>query len=226
MARINLLPWRAERRKQRQSEFFAMLGGSAVAALLIGALGWLFFSGQIDGQIARNAYLTQEIAKTKEQNKEIDALEAKKANLLQRKQVIEELQGDRSQNVRLFDELVRTIPDGVKLGSIKQNGQVLTLNGSTQSNARVSSYMRNLESSGWITNPDLSVIEAKGDDRSLPYQFTLTVGLVKPDPNKPADGQTTPADPNAIAAPQPGVATPADAATVPATQPAPNGGAQ
>ena len=104
----------------------------------------------------------------------------KKANLLARKEVIEELQGSRSQMVHLFDELVRTIPEGVRLSSIKQAGQTLTLEGYAQSNARVSSYMRNLEASGWMTNPDLKVIEAKGGDKGLPNMFSLKVTLKNP----------------------------------------------
>ncbi|MGQ0801990.1 MAG: PilN domain-containing protein [Pseudomarimonas sp.] len=84
--------------------------------------------------------------------------------------------------MHLFDELVRTIPDGVKLNSIKQVGQQLTLSGIAQSNARVSSYMRALQQSGWVTSPDLSIIEAKGDDRSMPFQFDLKVMLTQPKP--------------------------------------------
>ena len=161
MARINLLPWRAERRKQRQKEFMTMLGLSAAAGLLISFLIVVYYNGQIEGQQGRNQYLRDQIVLVDQQIKEIEALDKKKANLLARKQVIEELQASRSQMVHLFDELVRTIPEGVRLTSIKQNGQTLTLEGRAQSNARVSSYMRNLESSGWMASPDLSIIEAK-----------------------------------------------------------------
>ena len=100
---------------------------------------------------------------------EIEELDKKKAKLLARKEVIEQLQANRSQMVHLFDSLVRTIPDGVVLTSIKQEGEKLTLEGRSQSNARVSTYMRNLEGSGWMTKPDLSIIEAKGDDKGLPF---------------------------------------------------------
>src|SRR5690606_37859644 len=92
----------------------------------------------------------------------------------------EQLQADRSQIVHLIDELVRTIPEGVRVTSIERNGAQLILDGVTQSNARVSSYMRNLQASGWIKNPDLKIIEAAGRDRSMPYQFTLSVTLTKP----------------------------------------------
>ena len=180
MARINLLPWRAERRKQRQKEFMTMLGLAAGAALLLSFLIVMYYNGQIEGQQNRNEYLRDQIKLVDEQIKEIEALDKKKANLLARKQVIEELQASRSQMVHLFDQLVRTIPEGVRLSSIAQSGQSLTLTGQAQSNARVSSYMRNLEESGWMANPDLSIIEAKGDDKGLPNAFTLKVKLQTP----------------------------------------------
>jgi len=180
MARINLLPWRAERRKLRQKEFISMLGLAAMLALLISFLIVMYYSGQIEGQQNRNEYLRQEIVLVDQKIKEIEELDRKKANLLARKQVIEQLQASRSQMVHLFDELVRTIPEGVRLSSIKQNGQTLTLEGRAQSNARVSSYMRNLEASGWMTNPDLSIIETKGEDKGLPNMFSLKVTLKNP----------------------------------------------
>ena len=180
MARINLLPWRAERRKQRQKEFVSMLGLAAVLALLISFLIYMYYDGQIEGQQNRNEYLRQQIVLVDQQIAEIEELDRKKANLLARKQVIEQLQASRSQMVHLFDELVRTIPEGVRLSSIKQNGQTLTLEGRAQSNARVSSYMRNLEASGWMANPDLSIIEAKGADKGLPNMFSLKVTLKNP----------------------------------------------
>ena len=151
MARINLLPWRAERRKQRQRDFYGMLGVAAIGGVLLSLLIWFYYDRQVSGQGERNAFLQTEIAKVKEQNKEIDRLDRQKDRLLARKKVIEELQAKRSQMVHLFDALVRTIPDGVVLTSLKQEGDILTLEGRTQSNARVSAYMRNLESSGWMS---------------------------------------------------------------------------
>lgn len=180
MARINLLPWRAERRKLRQKEFVSMLGLSAVAALLVSFLVVMYYNGQLEGQQNRNAYLREQIVIVDKQIAEIEELDKKKANLLARKQVIEQLQASRSQMVHLFDQLVRTIPEGVRLSSIKQNGQTLTLEGLAQSNARVSSYMRNLEESGWMGNPDLTIIETKGDDKGLPNVFSLKVTLKSP----------------------------------------------
>jgi type IV pilus assembly protein PilN len=180
MAKINLLPWRAERRKQRQKEFYVMLGGAALVAVLIAFGVVKFFDHLIETQNRRNTHLQNEIAQLDIKIKEIEALDRKKAELLARKAVIEQLQANRSQMVHLFDELVRTIPDGVRLNSIKQTGDQLTLDGVAQSNARVSSYMRSLEASGWMTNPDLSVIEARGTDKSMPYAFALGVKLTKP----------------------------------------------
>ena len=211
MARINLLPWRAERRKQRQKEFLTLLGFSAAAAAFLAFLIISYYNGQISGQTDRNAYLQDQIAKVDTQIKEIDALDEKKSKLLARKEVIEQLQANRSQMVHLFDSLVRTIPDGVILTSIKQEGDKLTLEGRSQSNARVSTYMRNLEGSGWMSKPDLSIIEAKAGDAGLPYVFTLSVLLVNPNAPKDLNGDgkpDAPADGTAPAAP----ATPAPAA--------------
>jgi len=190
MARINLLPWRAERRKQRQREFYAMLGLAAVGGLLLSLMVWFYYDRQVSGQGERNQFLQAEIDKVKLQNKEIDRLDSQKERLLARKRVIEELQAKRSQMVHLFDALVRTIPDGVVLTALKQEGDVLTLEGRTQSNARVSAYMRNLETSGWMTNPELSIIEARAPDKekdarsgpvsdlgALPYVFVVKVKL-------------------------------------------------
>ncbi len=180
MARINLLPWRAERRALRQKEFVSMLGLSAVAALLVSFLVVMYYNGQLEGQQNRNSYLRDQIVIVDKQIAEIEELDKKKANLLARKQVIEQLQASRSQMVHLFDQLVRTIPEGVRLSSIKQNGQTLTLEGLAQSNARVSSYMRNLEESGWMGSPDLTIIETKGEDKGLPNVFSLKVTLKSP----------------------------------------------
>ena len=180
MAKINLLPWRAERRKQRQKEFYGMLGFAAIGAALLGFVVVQYFDHLIDDQNRQNTRLNEEITKLDAAILEIEALDKRKAELLARKAVIEQLQSSRSQMVHLFDELVRTIPDGVRLNSIKQTGDKLTLDGVAQSNARVSSYMLQLEESGWMTSPDLGFIEAKGVDKAMPYQFALTVTLKKP----------------------------------------------
>ena len=216
MARINLLPWRAERRKQRQKEFMVMLGLSAVAGVVLWFFVNSYYNAQLDGQNDRNSYLQQQIAQVDTQIKEIEELDKKKAKLLARKEVIEQLQANRSQMVHLFDQLVRTIPDGVILTSIKQEGDKLTLEGRSQSNARVSTYMRQLEGSGWMTKPDLSVIEAKEGDPGLPYTFTLSVLLANPNAPKDASGTLGAPAPNAPAGSQAPV-TPAPAPAKPTT---------
>lgn len=203
MARINLLPWRAERRKQRQKEFAGMLVASAVLGVVLAFLVVSYYSAQIDGQNERNAFLREQIKQVDTQIKEIEQLDQKKAKLLARKEVIEQLQANRSQMVHLFDSLVRTIPDGVILTAAKQEGDKLTLEGRGQSYGRVSSYMRNLESSGWMTRPELSIIEAKAGDPGLPYAFTLSVMLANPNAPKDTDGDGVPDAPAAAPAAAP-----------------------
>ncbi|MEO6263498.1 MAG: PilN domain-containing protein [Luteimonas sp.] len=217
MARINLLPWRAERRKLRQKEFLTMLGLSAVAAAVLAFLIISYYNAQISGQNERNAYLQGQITQVDKQIKEIDELDKKKTKLLARKEVIEQLQANRSQMVHLFDSLVRTIPDGVILTSIKQEGDKLTLSGRTQSNARVSTYMRNLEGSGWMTKPDLSIIEAKAGDPGLPFTFTLSVTLANPNAPKDENGDGVPDAP----APAAGAVAPGTPAASPPATPVP-----
>ena len=231
MAKINLLPWRAERRAQRQKEFYGMLGLAAAAGIVLSFLIWFYYGQQISGQNTRNQFLEQEIVKVKAQNEEIKTLGKQKDRLLARKKVIEQLQANRSQMVHLFDSLVRTIPDGVALANIKQEGEILTLEGRAQSNARVSAYMRNLEGSGWMTNPDLSIIEAKGPDkagpgavasdvRALPYVFTLQVKLANPNAPDEEGGAApagSPAVADSTAAAGTGTATPSTTPAAPAT---------
>lgn len=201
MTRINLLPWRAERRKQRQKDSMMMLALSAVAAVVLSFLIITYYNGQISGQEERNSYLTTQISLLDKQIEEIEELDRKKAKLLARKEVIEVLQANRSQMVHLFDSLVRSIPDGVVLTSVKQDNDTLTLDGRSQSNARVSTYLRMLEQSGWMTAPELAIIEAKGEDKGLPYVFTLQVKLANPNAPKDLDGDGIPDAPVAPAAP-------------------------
>lgn len=229
MARINLLPWRAERRKQRQKEAMVMLALSALAAVVLSFLIVGFYNAQIDGQNERNDFLKARITEVDKQIAEIDELDKKKAKLLARKEVIEKLQANRSQMVHLFDSLVRTIPDGVMLTSIKQDSETLTLEGRSQSNARVSTYMRNLEGSGWMTNPELAIIEARGTDKGLPYEFKLQVKLANPNAPKDEDGDGIP-DPLPVESEATPVAdtteaAPAEVAAMPAeeTTPVPAG---
>lgn len=183
MPRINLLPWREEQRKQRQKAFLSMLGaGSIAGVVLVVVLSWLQGT-RIDGQRDRNTYLRNEISRLEREIKKIEELENTRESLLSRKQVIEDLQQNRTLMVHLFDQLVRTIPSGVRLTSVRQQGTQLTLSGLTQSNARVSAYMRNLDSSTWLHNPTLRIISADEGQQVTPdqrYKFTLDVTLQAP----------------------------------------------
>lgn len=253
MARINLLPWRAERRRQRKQQFNMMLGAAALAGLLLSGVIWMYYKGQISGQNDRNDYLKTQITELDRQIAEIKELDEKKADLLRRKQAIEELQSNRYQMVHLFDSVVRTLPDGIVLTQLKQEGEVLTIDGRSESNARVAMYMRNIEGSGWMTSPEVNVIEnapatapAPSPGASvmntpasvLPYQFTMKVKLSNPnapkDPNaspgsisttqaQPANAPLQPASPPQAAAPAAGT-QPQVAA--PAVTPAPVAPAQ
>jgi type IV pilus assembly protein PilN len=179
MARINLLPWRAEIRKQQQKDFIAaiLLGVSLTVALMI--LVHFDIASRIEYQGERNHYLESEIAILDKRIKEIDDLETKKKRLLAKMEVIQQLQASRPEIVHLFDELGRTIPEGVYLADLTQVDKNITVNGLAQSNARVSAYMRNLESSIWLKSPLLNVIETKVDGRDSKKErqnrFTLQV---------------------------------------------------
>ncbi len=180
MAKINLLPWREERRKLQQRQFNSMLGLALLAGLLLSAMVYLYYSGQVSGQIKRNDLLRQEIAAVEVKIKEIEELDKRKEGLLSRKRVIEELQGKRYEMVSLFSDLARSIADGAQISTIMQSGSDLVIQGRAQSSARVSSYMKNIMASPVISQPDLTVIEARGGDRSLPYEFILNAKVKKP----------------------------------------------
>jgi type IV pilus assembly protein PilN len=161
MPRINLLPWRAEQRKKRRNQFFIGLGGAVAAALLVVLLANLVMGAIIDNQRSRNDLLKGEIQALDQRIKEIIDLEAKKDSLLARMDIIEQLQRSRPEIVHVFDQLVRTLPDGVSLTSVKQNGTRLEIKGAAESNTRVSALMRNIDKSGWLREPDLEVVEVK-----------------------------------------------------------------
>ena len=211
MANINLLPWRAERRKQREREFYMMLAGTAVAALAV-LMAAIFWMGHLIGdQNDRNAYLQGEIKALDKKIEEIKDLDRKRSALLTRKEIIEQLQSNRSQMVHLFDEMVKTIPDGTRLSSMKQAGETLTLEGVAESNSRVASYMRNIDGSPWMGRTDLRKIEnksaSKDADKKMPYVFSLDVRLRKPEAAKDEDGDGVPDEP-VDAAQAEGAATP------------------
>jgi type IV pilus assembly protein PilN len=185
MARINLLPWREELRKERQQQFFTLIGLSAGLMVAIIVLVHINFAGVISNQQDRNKYLNGEIKKLDAKIKEIEDLEKEKARLLARMNVIQQLQTSRPQVVHVFDELVTTLPEGVYLTSIKNTGAAVELSGFAQSNARVSSYMRNIDNAGWLTGPKLSVIETKDEKGQRISQFVLKAQTATPgDQNK------------------------------------------
>ena len=179
-ARINLLPHREERRKRARTHFAVLGGMTAALGLLIVAAGWLFYSGRISNQEDRNRFLKSEIAKLDKEIDEIREVKDKIQALLARKQVIETLQTDRVQTVYLLDELVRQMPEGVFLKSVKQRGPNIELVGYAQSNARVSTLMRNVESSPWLTNPNLVEIKAVNLGKMRVSEFSMRLGMKRP----------------------------------------------
>jgi type IV pilus assembly protein PilN len=178
MARINLLPWREELRKEKQNQFVVTLMIMVGITGLIMAGVHFYFDDRIDYQNSRNAYLNSEISKLDIQISKIKTFEAEKKNLQARLDIIQRLQGSRSEIVHLFDEVVRTLPDGVYLKTLKQAGNNLTINGIAQSNARVSSYMWNIEKSEWIGNPKLTVISTAKSGNQRSSDFSLQVQQV------------------------------------------------
>lgn len=184
MARINLLPWREEQRKEQTRQFVSLL---AISAVMMAALLLLVFfnvSKMIDNQNFRNQLLTTEIGKLEEQLKQIEELESTKAELLSRMEIIQSLQQKRPQIVHVFDEIVRTLPEGVYLTSLKQQGDGFEFIGISESNGRVSAYMRNIDASEWMKNPKLKVIEAKRKD-GRGSEFALE--LVQTSPHEEAE---------------------------------------
>jgi type IV pilus assembly protein PilN len=157
--RINLLPHREQKRQARQRQFFTLMISLAVLGLAVIALVHGILAAQIESQESRNRALTAEIAKLDEQIKEIDRLRDQIQAVLARKQVVETLQGNRSEAVHLLDQLVRQLPDGIYLRSVRQNGPKVTVVGYAQSNARVSTLMRNIEASPWLSTPELVEIK-------------------------------------------------------------------
>jgi len=153
--RINLLPHRAQKRQARKRQFVSLAVLLAIAAVAVVGLVHLVLATQIDRQNARNKLLKTEIVKLDDQIKEIDKLRDQIQQVLARKQVVENLQSNRNEAVHLLDQMVRQLPDGIYLKSIRENGTKVQIIGYAQSNARVSTLMRNIESSPWITKPDL-----------------------------------------------------------------------
>jgi len=179
MPSINLLPWRAELRKRRQKEFLIGLGGAAGLAVLIALVAHFTVSTMIDAQQAKNELIKSEIALLDKQIEEIIALEEQKARMVARMQVIEKLQKSRPEVVKLFDDMVRTLPEGVYLTGVKQSDRRLEFNGVAQSSTRVSAFMRNIDAAEVLARPDLKVIETGTPGSGS--KFTLFAQLKTPE---------------------------------------------
>ncbi len=173
MAHINLLPWREELRKQKQKEFISTASISAVLAGMLVLVAHLYVNGKIEYQTQRNNYIQTEIDILNTRIGRIKELESMKQGLLARMNVIQDLQSSRPESVHMMDELVRSLPDGVYLNLFKQRDKKLTMEGVAQSNARVSDYMRNIDTSEWFSDPHLDLIRTTENNRRRIANFTL-----------------------------------------------------
>ena len=178
MPRINLLPHREQARKVRRREFMVGAGGAVVLAIIVAGVGKVVYQTWIDAQLEKNNILKKEIVQLDSEIADIQDLEARKQRLVARMDIIEKLQRKRPEIVHQFDELVRTVPDGVYLTGIKQNGKKLEIHGVAQSSTRVSTFMRNIDSSTWMDSPELQVVEAAKDSANGGSNFTLTAQTV------------------------------------------------
>jgi type IV pilus assembly protein PilN len=207
MIRINLLPHREQARQERQRQFVSLAIGLAVLGIATIGLGHVVMASRIENQEGRNTLLKTEITKLDEQIREIDKLRAQTQALLARKQVVETLQTNRTEAVHLLDQLVRQLPDGIYLRSVKQVDTKVTLIGYAQSNARVSTLMRNIESSPWLQQPELVEIKAVAlpNTRDVRVnEFTLNLRVKRAMPPEagavaPAASPGAPARPSAEA---------------------------
>jgi type IV pilus assembly protein PilN len=178
MPRINLLPWREQERKNRRREFMVAAGAAVFAAVIFVLGGKLLYSSWTDAQNEKNALLKKEIVKLDAQIADIQDLENRRQRLLARMEIIEKLQRKRPEIVHLFDEIVKTVPEGVYLTAIKQTGNKLEIHGVAQSSTRVSTFMRNIDGSVWMDNPVLQVVESAKDSTTGGSNFTLTSDVV------------------------------------------------
>ena len=179
MARINLLPWREELRRERQKRFMMSLMMTTILGVVLVFMVGLFFDQKIRHQQFRNDLIKSEITKLESRIKRIDELERTRARLISRKQVIEQLQASRSMTVELLDNLAKSIPVGVTLAAVRQQGMTLSLTGSSQSNARVSAYLQQLDVNELFLNPELDFVKTaqKAASPTEPYQFSIAVKL-------------------------------------------------
>jgi type IV pilus assembly protein PilN len=184
--RINLLPHREERRKRARQHFYVLAGGVGLIGALIIVAVHGFYASRIDTQIERNRFMKTENTKLDKEIAEIQKLKDEIQALLARKQVIETLQADRATTVYMLEQLVRQMPEGVYLRSVVQKGTRLNLLGYAQSNARVSTLMRNIEASPWLGSPGLVEVKAATVDKRRVSEFTLNLSLKRPAPEKGA----------------------------------------
>jgi type IV pilus assembly protein PilN len=184
--RINLLPHREERRKRSRQHFYVLAGGVGIIGALVVAAMHGFYASRIETQIERNRFLKSENTKLDKEIAEIQKLKDEIQALLARKQVIETLQADRAITVYMLDQLVRQMPEGVYLRSVVQQGTRLNLLGYAQSNARVSTLMRNIEASPWLGNPGLVEVKATIVDKRRVSEFNLNLSLKRPTAEKDA----------------------------------------
>ena len=162
MPRINLLPWREQQRKDRKLAFTVGILGALIGAGVVSFIGYLYYGSLIESQQHRNDRMRAEITTLDREIEEINRLDAEKQKFIARMQIIEKLQRSRPEIVHVFDQLVRTIPDGVNLVSLKQTDRKLQMKGLAQSSTRVASYMRNIDASEWLSDPSLDILETKG----------------------------------------------------------------
>jgi type IV pilus assembly protein PilN len=174
MPRINLLPWRDEERKERKLKFLVALGGAALGAAVVTGVGYMLMDSMVSAQEARNSRLDEEIAVLDRQIEKINSLEADKARFIARMEVIEKLQRSRPEIVHIFDEITKQMPDGVYLTAMTQNGTRLKFEGVAQSSTRVSTFMRNIDGSSYLKNPELEIVQTKSDrDAATGASFVL-----------------------------------------------------
>lgn len=210
MILINLLPHREAARKRRREAFYATLGASAIAGGVIAGAIFLWYAAQISNQQSKNLVLQTEIKRLEGQIKDIATLQAEIAALRARQQAVEDLQADRNMPVHLLNELVKQLPDGVYVSSLKQDNQTVTIQGTAQSNERVSELLRNLGSnSPWLTKPELIEITAgtvtlSPRDQRRVANFNMRVKLLRA-----SEAQKAAAAASGASAPTAGASAPA-----------------
>lgn len=180
MAKINLLPWREELRQELRKEFLVVLAGTVVFAFLVLIVANRVYDAWIDNQTSRNSYVQRNIDELSRQVKEIKELEAKRRQLLDRMKVIQDLQGTRPLVVHVFDEMVRTLPDGVFYQGLVRTDMNIAITGVAESNNRVSSLMRQLDKSDWFESPNLTSVQAATEFGDQASAFKMTVKVSPP----------------------------------------------